>query len=153
MSGARQLRRGDVEVVAQNMRASDVRTLAAIFPELTPLEVLNTGVYHAALVWTFVHEREPIAIYGATPLSMLSDSAAPWLLATDMAFKYGRALVRDGRRYTERMLDYFPHLMNYVDSRDTKAVRWLAHIGYTVHPAEPYGPFDVPFHKFEIRAK
>ena len=41
-------------------------------------------------------------------------------------------------------------MFNYVDARHTDAIRWLKWLGFTLHPATPYGPFDLPFHKFTM---
>lgn len=132
------------------MRAADVTELAAL-GEDNPLRGIARSVMRSSAYWAF-GDHEPIAVFGVAPLSLLGGTGIPWLLGTGRLFRFPGALVREGHRYVERMLALFPHLENHVDARNEASIRWLAHIGFKVHPAAPYGPAKLPFHKFEMRA-
>ena len=49
------------------------------------------------------------------------------------------------------MLATYPLLRNYVDERNTMAIRWLEWLGFEILPVEPFGVEGLPFHPFEMR--
>lgn len=141
----------DLDFIAAFMRKGDVMTLTTLYPHKTIEDILNWAVLHSTRCWVFEAAGKPAAVFGVVPLTLLSPIGSPWFLGTEEVFKHRRAFVRYGRLYTRLMLRSYPHLLNYVDARDTPSVQWLAHIGYEVHPPEPYGPGGRLFHKFEMR--
>ncbi len=151
MAEIRPLRPGDIEHVAARLREADRQELIAAEGRDRPTDALCRAVLMSSDYWAFA-DHEPIAIFGAMPLSLLGGVGAPWLLGTDRLFRFPGALVREGRRYVQRMLAVYPHLVNYVDARNTRSVRWLGRIGFSLHPPAPYGAQGLPFHKFEMRA-
>lgn len=83
----------------------------------------------------------------------MGDVGRPWLLTTYAAEKISP--LRFTRIYQDevlRMLDVFPRLVNYVDSRYTKATRLLDIIGFELDEPEPMGVNGILFQKFEMRA-
>jgi hypothetical protein len=115
--------------------------------------VLARSMMLSSLCWTGItKDREPVCFFGVPPFSLLGDIGRPWMLGTDKAHQFPRVLVVEGRRYVERMLGLYPHLVNYVDARNTRSVRWLARLGFTVHAPHPHGEAGLPFHRFELRA-
>lgn len=83
---------------------------------------------------------------------MLAGQGSPWLLGTTLLDQLPGHLTRSAKTYLSQMQDQYPHLMNYVDARNVRSVRWLRRIGFTVHPAAPYGFAGLPFHLFEMKA-
>lgn len=148
----RPLAAGDIQFVAEHMRGADRAELAAVHGEqASPLHLLAQAVLNSPDVWTGVTaDGEPICICGVAPRCLLTGSASPWLLGTEKLFTEPGALVREGHRYIGRMRLIYPELVNYVDARNTKSIRWLRRLGFTVHPAEPYGRAGLPFHRFDL---
>jgi hypothetical protein len=142
---------GDIQHIAANLRAADREELMASHGECEPLDAISKAVLMSSHFWTLA-DYEPLAVFGVTPLSLMGGSGAPWLLGTGRVFTARSALVRDGRRYVQRMLAVYPHLYNYVDARNTRSVRWLARLGFHIHAPAPYGVAGLPFHRFEMRA-
>ncbi len=93
-----------------------------------------------------------VAVGGMVPLSLLSGQGSPWLLGTTLLDRIPGHLTRRAGSYLTRMLPTYPHLLNYVDARNVRSVRWLKRLGFTVHPAEPHGVAGLPFHLFEMKA-
>lgn len=147
----RTLMPGDIEHIAGNVRAADRAEILAASGEEDMYQVIADAVIRSTHYWVSATDR-PVAIFGCTPMSLLGGVGVPWALATDEVLRYPSALVREGRRYVQRMLAVFPHLYNYVDARNTRSVRWLARIGFEIQPAAPYGAAGLPFHRFELRA-
>lgn len=150
---ARSLMPGDLEHIAARLRDADRREVQAIRGPVPMYDTLALAVLRSTHYWVSVAGDEPIAMFGVAPTDLLSGIGSPWFLATDRAEGYPRSLVVEGRRYALRMLEVYPHLMNYVDARNTRSIRWLKHIGFEVHPAEPMGIAGLPFHPFEMKAQ
>ena len=47
-----------------------------------------------------------------------------------------------------QMVMHYRLLQNHVDARNTEAVRWLGWLGFEMDPALPFGPDQLPFHRF-----
>jgi len=150
----RPLQPGDIAFVAEHMREADREEVVALRGPVDDMnEVLSGYVLLSTAAWTVVgRDRAPIGIVGISPLSLLGGRGCPWMLGTDQIFRNPGTLVREGRRYVGYMLRYFPHLVNYVDARNTDSVRWLRHLGFTVHEPAPHGAAKLPFHRFEMKA-
>lgn len=148
----RPLESGDIGHVAAHLRQADRQELAAIHGDEPVQSVLASSVLCSSIAWTWVINGQPAAIFGVAPTSLLEGQGAPWMLATDAVFQCPGTLVREGRRYVRRMLELFPHLVNYVDARNERSVRWLARVGFTISPAARMGRNGELFHRFEMKA-
>lgn len=146
---------GDIAYVAERLRAADREEVRAVRAGISMRDALAESVLRSSHYETAVavDGNEPIAIRGVAPVALLGGVGAPWMLATERAFLFPRALVVEGRRYVGQMLAVYPHLVNYVDARNLRSVRWLAAIGFKIHEAAPFGEAGLPFHRFEMRAQ
>ena len=143
---------GDIAHIATHLRSADREEIVASRGEdADPARCIATAVLRSSHTWVATVDGVPAAIFGVAPISLLAGIGSPWMLATDLAQAHPRALVAEGRRYLSRMRATYPELVNYVDARNAQSVRWLKRLGFTLHPAAPYGPAGVPFHRFEMR--
>lgn len=146
----RPLQAGDIAHIAEHLRAADRDELRAAKGEGVDFhDALGMSVLRSSHVW-IAADAEPVAVFGVAPVSILEGIGSPWFLSTPAAYKHPRALVVEGKRYLARMREVYPNLVNYVDERNEQSIRWLKRIGFTVHPAEPYGVAGRPFHRFTI---
>jgi hypothetical protein len=104
------------------------------------------------LCWTAFIDGELAAILGCAPISVVSGIGSPWMLGTPVLDRHSRVLVRETPEYIGKMLNAFPHLVNFVHAKNTTSMRWLRRLGFTLHAAQPYGALGEPFHPFEMRA-
>ena len=147
----RPVEQGDIEYIAANMRAADLDEIAAVgHPD--PVEALTQSLRASTVSWTGCADGEPGCIFGVVPISMISGIGSPWLLGTEIIPQNAGAFIRHSRPYIHTMLREYPQLFNFVDVRNRKAIAWLKRSGFKLHPAAPYGPFNLPFHLFEMRA-
>lgn len=145
----RELWAGDIHWLAPRLRPADVLELRATFgPKVTAEDAIGQSIIVSSHVWVVAAGAEPLAILGVAPISLLEGLGRPWLVATDR-IKPG-TLVRVGHKYSRMMLQHYARLENFVDARNVRSVRWLKHIGFTVHEPTPYGCAGLPFHRFEI---
>ena len=92
-----------------------------------------------------------IAVFGIAPTSLMSDTAAPWLLGTHLMTSYAQPILFYARRYIAFVRERYPRLMNYVDARNEPSIRWLKSVGFTVDAQPvPYGVSGLPFHRFHM---
>ena len=89
-----------------------------------------------------------ICIFGAAPMTAMSDTASPWCLGTSLMRPNAGEVIRHTRSWIDWVQITYPKLVNYVDARNTASLRWLAGVGFTLDPPEPYGPAGLPFHRF-----
>jgi hypothetical protein len=142
---------GDLEHIAAHVREADRQELIAATGSPDVLATLRESVMLSSHYW-ISEVDEPLAVFGVAPRSLMGDSGVPWAIGTNLVLRFPGAMVREGRRYVARMLEAYSHLQNHVDARNTRSVRWLARLGFEIHPARPYGAAGLPFHRFEMRA-
>jgi hypothetical protein len=88
----------------------------------------------------------PFAIWGCSEIE--EGHGCPWLLATNDWSKHRRYILAVTPKCVAAFHSFYPKLTNYVDTRHTNSIRWLRWAGFDIHPAEPFGLFGMPFHKF-----
>lgn len=141
---------GDAETLGLNMRLCDVEEVRACGHE--PIEAALASVASSSLCWSAFADGELGCIIGVAPIALMGGIGSPWMLGTPVLDEHSRVLVRLTPRYIDAMLKAFPHLVNRVHAKNTTSLRWLRRIGFTLHPAAPYGPMGEDFHLFEMRA-
>jgi hypothetical protein len=136
--------------MAQTMRPAD-RFEVWASSLVRPDEALTASLNLSALAWSALVDGIPVCMFGAAAVSPLSKKAIPWFLASTGIERHHTLFLRHSRPQLEAMTKRFPVLSNTVDARNHAAIRWLKWLGFTVHPAIPFGPFNLPFHPFELR--
>jgi hypothetical protein len=92
-----------------------------------------------------------VCMFGVAPVNLLGDTGVPWLLGSDDIERHAVTFLRGSKRYIAEMSRDYRLLTNYVDARNTLSIRWLKWLRFDILAAEPYGPFGLPFHRFELR--
>lgn len=144
----RAIREGDFEFVLKHARQADRDECDAMFGPGKFAGALGASIRSSVLIWTFEVHGKPAAIFGCTPISMLSGIGAPWLIGTYLVDKAPGALVRLSRLYIPKMQAAFPQLCNVVDARNVKSVAYLRLLGFHFAEAIPLGPERMPFYPF-----
>lgn len=154
-------KRADVQIIpttpehlvelAEKMREADRQEVIASSGR-DILAVLEDSLKYSLAPLTAFINGELACVFGCVPFQLIGERAAPWMLGTDVVDKHPGELLRRCRQYTTGMNKAYPHLLNFVDARNHKSIRWLKWMGFTVHPAVPYGAEKRPFHLFEMRA-
>lgn len=140
----------DVDAIMADLRPADFDEVsAASGPDV------RASIYRAVCVssraFCGVINGKPAGLFGVAPYAALAGIGSPWLVGTRacdnapyIVCRYSRALLK----ITEQE---YPHLINYVDVRHVKSIKWLKWLGFTLHDPAPYGQYGMPFHKFELR--
>jgi hypothetical protein len=142
---------GDARILYENLRLADfAECLAYGHPDMAAS--LESCVRRSLLCWSGFVDGELAAILGVAPINMVCGIGSPWMLGTDVLDAHSRVLVRRTPEYIAKMLNAFPHLVNFVHAENHTSVRWLRRLGFTLYPAQPYGARGEPFHPFEMKA-
>lgn len=146
----RQTHPRDIGALAACLRDSDRAELAAVgFDD--PLPAIHGSVQVSTLCWTAMTEGgHVICIFGVSPYE--GQTGSPWMLGTPLLDRHARVLVRVTRSYIDRMIQVYPHLLNFVHADNHTSVRWLRRLGFTLAEPQPYGTRGELFHQFEMRA-
>ncbi len=134
--------------LSENMREEDKAEIWAS-AHYTPMEALVAGVRHSNHTYAGLVNNDVLCVFGVGKASFLSDTGYPWMLSSKLVDGHMRAWAKGSKAAFEGMTQSgVKRLENYVDARYTVAVRWLAWLGFEIHPAEPFGVDQLPFHHF-----
>jgi hypothetical protein len=147
----RAVREGDIEALLADMRPCDHDEVLAASGDVE--RALVDSVQMSETLNVMEIDGELACMFGLVALPTVSpQTAAPWMLGTRLIDRHPSVLVRHSLGYVEAMQARYPHLMNYVDARNTRSIRWLKRLGFQFHEAEPYGVAGLPFHLFQRSA-
>ena len=135
--------------LAETMRTADQAEIWAS-GHYTPFEGLCASIRLTDDAHTGLADGQVLCIFGVGKTTLLSPVGHPWMLSSFLVDKHLMAWARGSKGAFKRMTQdsNVLHLKNYVDARYTEAVRWLEWLGFTIHPAEPFGLDQLPFHPF-----
>jgi hypothetical protein len=137
----------DTAYLARHMRQADIDEAIAFSGE-PPHQAIVSSLELASHSWMALRDGRPAAVFGCTPVA--DGVGMPWFLGTDAASGDPASMTRFGRAVIADMLKTYRHLINFVDARNVKAVRWLRFMGFTIGDPEPQGVLGLPFHRFEM---
>jgi hypothetical protein len=110
-----------------------------------PTESLADSLDSSAEAWAAELDGVVIGLWGVRPHSVVLGVGMPWMLGAPEIARSPRLLVRGSRHYCDRWLTAYRLLVNVVDARYTKAIRWVRSLGFTVSEPYPVGPDGHPF--------
>ena len=138
-----------IEGLAVNMCQRDIDECWAA-SHSSPKEALVRSLAASPNAMAGLYQGRVVCMYGVAEISLLSTVGIPWLLGTDEIEEHSKYFLRHNRYYMREISKRYSYLVNFVDARNTVAIRWLEWLGFRVLPAQPFGPDDMPFHRFEI---
>lgn len=142
---------GDAEILAARMRAPDLAEIHAASGQ-PPLKVIQAAIAATDQPMTAFFDGELACIFGVAPLNFLAGQGAPWMLGSNQIDRHPGVFIKRCGDYIAEMASSYQHLLNYVDARNTRSIRWLKRMGFNFHDAVPYGVAQLPFHLFEMRS-
>jgi hypothetical protein len=137
-------------LLALSMRSEEQ---AEVFASLgfTPEEALTHAIGASEEAYAAFLGDTILCIFGITPYALVTQTASPWMLTSDAMPKHPRLLLKYTKLAIERWLERYPILINYIDARYEPSLRWARWAGFTVSAPQPYGLFDMPFCRIEMR--
>lgn len=143
----------DIWQLAHTMRAPDVAELRAASGD-TPATGLLRSMRATEYPIAVIDHGEVLSMFGVGEPALLQGSGfgVPWFLANRNAHKYVRVYAEFLPPVLDMYLNAYGRLVNYVDARNTKSIRWLKRIGFTIDPPKVAGVEQRPFHRFWMEA-
>lgn len=141
----------DADELYLHLRAADMAECEA-YGRGDVLSGIRESVRGSLRCWTVRREGVLLGVFGVAPLSFITGVGSPWMLGTPALDRHPRLVQRLVRQYLPQMLEAFPHLINFVHAQNTRSIRWLTRLGFTLHAPQPYGLRGDLFHRFEMRA-
>ena len=137
----------DGPAMARLLRPSDRAELLAVSPDPRLGHRLSRAVAASRAAWLLVRHGEPLCLFGLAA-TQAPGVGSPWLVGSPAMDRETVALARLSRVVVARFNQLFPVLVNLVDARNRRALRWAAWAGFTVAARpQPYGPLGLPFHR------
>lgn len=138
-----------VELIAGDARQADIDELWASC-EITPEAALWKGLYLSTHAWTGFANGDAVCMFGATPSSLVSGRGYAWMVGTNALDRHAREFLINCKPQIQRMKSMYNLLENHIDARNTRAIRWLRWLGFTIHEQRPFGPHGAMFHYFSM---
>jgi hypothetical protein len=138
----------DAALLAPLLRAAEQAEVRATHRDVEHAILVSIQASAIAVV-TYIDD-EPAGIWGVSDLSLLGDLAMPWALATDVADKKPKAFYRECKKIIAGLRQHRRNLINYVDGRHEKALRWAERIGFEVGDPVFFGNDRRPFYKISM---
>lgn len=92
-----------------------------------------------------------VAVFGDAVHDIQGSIGVPWLISTIHVDKRAKSFLKVCKPEVAEMLTRHDTLINYVDARNTQAIRWLKWLGFQFGDAVPYGPKGYPFFQFQLK--
>jgi hypothetical protein len=127
-----------VDDVAKNLRAQDFDEVFDATGKVPFGSIVEDWIMSSRR-WIVLNKyNKAVAVLGVRPKTMFSDIGIPWLLGTKGLDKMKKFFVKYSKMIIEEIKKGFKLLLNFVDKRYLKAVRWLRWCGFTIEEAMPY---------------
>lgn len=138
------------KAVAARLRYADWHEAHAA-TGISPEAAIVRSVRLASDAFYFTIHGQPACIVGVSPISFVEGRGCIWMVGTDMLDGRKRLFMEYSRLVLNHFKKQYRILENHVDARYGAAIRWLKWLGFEMEDAAPFGPFGVPFHRFEMR--
>jgi hypothetical protein len=139
--------------LARVMRAADKAEARAL--DLQPLEALLEALDKSEVAFAVSFNGELAALFGVAPFEPHTQAppstAVVWMLSGEAVDRYPKAFARASRAVMPKLLEHYELLVNVIDARYTRALRWARWLGFDVREARPFGPHAMPFHPCSAR--
>jgi hypothetical protein len=139
----------DIDPIARSARQADRDEIEEGCGQ-SIASALTLGLRSSVAAHVIAWGDTPLAAFGDVCYSPGAGIGIPWLISTDAIEQHPRAFLRICKPLVAQMLERHQTLINYVDTRNTAAIRWLEWLGFSMGSAEPYGPAGLLFRRFSM---
>lgn len=139
----------EARAIAEIVRPEDIAELVEALGLKSIVVAIESSIVLSDKAQKIVCGDEVLAVFGDAKHG--TAIGVPWLISTVHVDKHVREFLRVTREAVDEMLTRHEELMNFVDVRNERAIRWLKRLGFEFHDAMPYGPNQMPFYPFTKR--
>lgn len=137
----------DGDLIAPLLRTADFREIVRM-GEGHPAGALRRCIERSVTAGIFYDDDRPLCAFG---IVVCLDVGHPWLVGTPHLDRVPRSFLQETRRWVEEWKLQYRLLTNLVDADYTKAIRWLAWLGFEIGEPEPRGLNGAMFRTIEMR--
>jgi hypothetical protein len=141
------------DALAARLRPAEVEEIRASGNHM-PLGAILAGIEASrGRALTALFDGEVACIWGAVPLrtsALTGRIGVAWLLTSDLVERFPLAFWRRCRPELEKLFADFDVLVNAIDCRHHKAIRWARRLGFKLEAAAPFGAHGLLFQRFEV---
>lgn len=149
MIHVRRMTADDIEPIAREARQADRDEIEEGCGQ-TIASALALGLRSSVAAHVIVWGDTPLAAFGDVSYSPGAGIGIPWLISTNAIEQHPRAFLRICQPLVAQMMERHQTLVNYVDTRNTAAIRWLEWLGFSMGSPTPYGPKQLLFRQFQM---
>ena len=119
----------DMVYLSKNLRYEDKREVEALGH--TPEKALALGFGNSSICRSIIDARgTPVGVYGVVPLS--DKIGQIWMLGSQGLVKIKTSFLKQSRSEVEGMNIIYPHLCNFIDSRNEIHLKWIRWCGFKI---------------------
>ena len=113
-----------IDWLALNLTEADEQEVWAV-DHSTPLDALTRSRQASRDTHTGLAGNDIACIFGVAQETVLDTICIPWMLCSPLLQDHWRAFSRGSREWMKIQQEEYDYLVNFVDARNTRAVRWL----------------------------
>lgn len=140
-----------IPVLVDAIRPAARDQIAAV-EGIGPAEVLARNLAASDRAWAGWIGGDIAAMWGVVPLTLLSDTAAPWLIGGHGIDRHPIAFLRQSRAVINEMQRGYELLRGFVRVGHARALAWARWLGFEAGALIEVGARRVLFHPIERRA-
>ena len=119
----------DMVYLSKKLRYEDKREVETL--RHTPEKALALGFGNSSICRSIIDARgTPVGVYGVVPLS--DKIGQIWMLGSQGLVKIKTAFLKQSRSEVESINVIYPHLCNFIDSRNDVHLKWIRWCGFKI---------------------
>ena len=143
----RSSKRNDCYELSKTLRKQDVQEVFASFGQNPAQALIRAYLTSHLHCYTIILDDEVVGMFG---ISKIRDGVgSPWLLGSDKLTDYKFEFHKHAKEHIDTFMDEYDVLFNYVDKRNTQAIKWIKSLGFTFTKlVDNFGYEQKPFYEF-----
>lgn len=140
----------DIDAIGRDMRQADVDEVDASLG-VDPFEALARSYFGSKECWVASVDGEPLCMWGVSEVCDLGlRVGCVWMLTTNAVDRHKREFVQACIEVLPALFERWDVLVNAIDARHEKAIRWGRRLGFVFQPPRPWGPKGLDFCMFKV---
>jgi len=143
----RSSKKNDCYELSKTLRAQDAQEVFASGGRNPAQALIRAYLTSHLHCYTIILDDEVVGMFG---ISKIRDGVgSPWLLGSDKLTDHKFEFHKHAKDHIDTFMDEYNVLFNYVDQRNTQAIKWIKSLGFTFTKlVDNFGYEQKPFYEF-----